>query len=795
MSQTQSVVEKTLQLPLDKNLKTNISYIKDVLEDSVDLVKRDFIFHDYQSLKAACFYTDGLTNTSAIEKLLEALQYEATKILDKITVLEREQFIKQLKENLIMNASLKEIKKVSEAIDAILVGDTVLLVDGSSEGLIISSKGFDARSVEEPMTEQVVRGPRDGFTENIRTNTALVRRRIRDPLFRIDAMQIGKKTKTDINIAYLKETVKPGLVDEVKKRLKKIEIDSVLESGYIEEFIEDAPLSPFPTVQSTERPDKVAGAILEGRVAIFIDNTPFVLVVPSYFWQYLQASDDYYSRYYTGSFFRLIRYIAFVISLTLPSLYVLLASFHQEMIPTPLALTIASGREVVPYPVLLEALIMETAFELMREAGLRMPKPVGQAVSIVGSLIIGQAAVQAGLVSPFMVIIVALTGIASFAIPNYAAAFSIRLIRFPLLLASGTLGLLGFAAAFSIIAIHAISLRSFGEPYLAPATPFQPSDQKDAVIRLPWWKMNKQPQLAEGEENREGDNQKPSPPKSAVNESVTTKATKQAEASKKEQQDNDEQSNYTDGSSSYIKKTENLAKQKNKHQNDEDSRTDNETPKSIKKEDNPEMNSAASKQNNDLVDVIKQTKDNKNTESADNATQKDSQKANENTLKKKQKHTITSNSPNNDADLVNAIKQGQHDNANSSSQKKETQTQDTKRKSTSFHSDDELLNNMKQPQRQDNNSATSHSNAVGQRQTNTNTSFNNDADLANNIKHDHTQGKKLTSSNDDVELANDLKKKQDNNLTEKEEASASSKRSQKGRPFKKPIKLGRKDKR
>lgn len=506
-------LQEKLQSYFDHNIDKNILKVKDVLEDSVDLIKRDFVFHPTIDVKAVCFYTDGLVNTKEIERAIESLQYKTTQIIKNSHVGKiKQDTAKNIKENLLSNSSLKKIKKMEEAIDGILSGDSLFFIDGSAEALVLSSKGWDARAVDEPTTEQVVRGPRDGFTENIRTNTALVRRRIRDPLFRIEKMNIGKKTKTDINIAYLKGTAKEELVQEVRNRLKKIKIDSILESGYIEELIEDAPLSPFPTIQSTERPDKVAAAILEGRVAIFVDNTPFVLVVPSYFWQYLQASDDYYSRYYTGTFFRIIRYIAFIISLTLPSLYVMLASFHQEMIPTPLALTIASGREIVPYPVLLEAIIMETSFELMREAGLRMPKPVGQAVSIVGSLIIGQAAVQAGLVSPFMVIIVALTGIASFALPNYAASFSVRMIRFPLLIASGTLGLLGFAAAFSILAIHAITIRSFGEPYLAPATPFKPSDQKDIVIRMPWWKMISQPQLAEGQENRESKKQIPNPP-------------------------------------------------------------------------------------------------------------------------------------------------------------------------------------------------------------------------------------------------------------------------------------------
>ncbi|WP_442595798.1 spore germination protein [Neobacillus sp. D3-1R] len=493
------------------HLDHNIEVIHNLLGDSVDIVKREFVFHGKKEIKAVCFYTDGLVNTQGVERLIEYLIYKTAESSRRNEMIHDSNFTEEMIKHLIVNPSIKVVKVVEDGIDGVLSGDTLIFLDGSNQPLLLSSRGWDTRSVSEPVTEQVVRGARDGFTENIRSNTALVRRRIRNPNFRLEAINLGKKTQTDINIAYIKGVVREGLVEEVKERLKKIKIDAILESGYVEELIADAPYSPFTTVQSTERPDKVAAEILEGKVAIFVDNTPFVLVVPTYFWQYLQASDDYYAKFYTGSFFRLVRYFAFIISLTLPSIYVMLASFHQEMIPTPLALTIASGREVVPFPVLLEALIMEIAFELMREAGLRMPKPVGQAVSIVGSLIIGQAAVQAGMVSPFMVIVVAVTGIASFAIPNYAASFSIRLIRFPLLLASGTLGLLGFAAAFSILAIHALSIRSFGESYLAPATPFQPSDQKDSIIRFPWWKMDKQPQLAEGKEERVADDSLPSP--------------------------------------------------------------------------------------------------------------------------------------------------------------------------------------------------------------------------------------------------------------------------------------------
>lgn len=545
----QSLTEKLegkFELRIDKNITT----VREILEQSVDLAQRDIIFHQQRKIHASSFYTDGLANTGQIDILMKSLLYKADKIHpDLEEVNNPSQFVDILKKTVMETASLKVISKISDGIDAILSGDTLMLIDHSEYAFVASTRGWDTRSVDEPQTEQVVRGPRDGFSESIRTNTALVRRRIRDPLFRIEGMQIGTKSKTDVNIAYLKGTVKEGLVDEVKARLERIKIDAILESGYIEELIEDAPFSPFSTIQSTERPDKVASAIYEGRVAIFTDNTPFVLIVPTYFWQFLQASDDYYTKYLSGSFFRLVRYLAFIISLTLPSIFVMLVSFHQEMIPTPLALTIASGRDVIPFPVLLEALTMEISFELMREAGLRMPKPIGQAVSIVGTLVIGQAAVQAGIVSPTMVIVVAVTGIASFAIPNSSAAFSIRLIRFPLLIAAGTLGLLGFAVVFAILALHAMSLRSFGESYLAPATPFKPSDQKDSVIRFPWWGMNKLPQLAQGEANRKiGNGQIPKPP----NEGNTAT---------NEQRDNEEkQQNKSPSSARFFKKI-------NKHRN------------------------------------------------------------------------------------------------------------------------------------------------------------------------------------------------------------------------------------
>jgi spore germination protein KA len=294
-------------------------------------------------------------------------------------------------------------------------------------------------------------------------------------------------------LIYLNGVAYEATVNEVKQRLLKINIDGVLESGYIEELIEDNSLSPFPQVDHSERPDKVSAAILEGRIAIVIDNTPFVLIVPAIFIQFIQSPDDYYERFPVGSLTRIVRLAAYFTSMTLPALYIALTSFHQEMIPTSLALSIAASREGIPFPSIGEAFIMEATFEILREAGLRLPKQAGQAVSIVGGLVIGQAAVEAGIVSQIMVIVVALTGISSFAIPAYHAAAAGRLIRFPLMILAAVLGLPGILAGLTIILIHLSGLRSFGINYLDPFTSPNVDQLKDAAVRAPWWTMFSRP--------------------------------------------------------------------------------------------------------------------------------------------------------------------------------------------------------------------------------------------------------------------------------------------------------------
>ena len=395
----------------------------------------------------------------------------------------------------------------------VLSGAAVLLVNGESSFISIDIKKYPHRDVPETESENVVRGPKEAFTESIATNTALLRSRVRNPNLVIEAITIGTATRTSVAMAYIRGIVNPDLVTEVKQRLNRINIDGVLEGGYLEEFIQDNPYSPFPQLGNTERPDRVVSTLLQGRVALFIDGTPFVLWMPARFSDLLQTPEDYYQHYIVGTAIRWLRYGGLFFSLALPSMYVAVTTFHQEMIPTKLLISLAAAREGVPFPAVVEALLMEATFEALREAGIRLPRAVGQAVSIVGALVIGQAAVSAGIVSPLMVIVVAVTGIASFTFPTYSFGLAIRVLRFPLMLFSATLGLFGLMTGILLLLIHLLSLRSFGAPYLSPIAPLNPSELKDVLVRAPWWEMDTRPrEFAKDNWVRQAPGMKPAPP-------------------------------------------------------------------------------------------------------------------------------------------------------------------------------------------------------------------------------------------------------------------------------------------
>lgn len=380
--------------------------------------------------------------------------------------------------------TVERTQRMGQVIRRLLNGYAIVLADAEDAAWTIKASGTKQRGLEEPSSEPVIRGPRDGFNEHIGTNIGLLRSRIKSPKLKTESFSLGEMTETEVVVAYLEGIAAAPLVEEVKARVKRIRVDGILDSGYVEEFIEDLPYSPFPQVHSTERPDVVAAELLEGRIAILVDNTPFVLIVPMTLWTGLQASEDYFVRWPIATFVRWIRFLFVFIAIFAPPLYVAVTTYHQEMIPTNLVLSIASSRENVPFPAFIEALLMEIIFEALREAGIRLPKQIGQAVSIVGALVIGQAAVEAGIISAPVVIIVSITGIAAFTIPRYSFANGVRLLRFPMLLLAGSLGLYGIVLGFLGILVHLSALRSFGVPYF---TPVSISGLKDILYRSPIW--------------------------------------------------------------------------------------------------------------------------------------------------------------------------------------------------------------------------------------------------------------------------------------------------------------------
>ncbi|ARA84407.1 spore germination protein [Bacillus paralicheniformis] len=493
-------------------LAENLSVIKEITGNSADVVIRKLKTGADEKIELAVVYVGGITDEKAIHDfLLESIMSSEE--------LAKKEYGRDVLETIAGDAvalgGVEKEKRLNKMLESLMAGDTIILAEGTETAVITTTKGGEKRSIKEPENQQAFRGSREGFIESLDTNISLVRRIIKNPNLWVEKMTMGSVTKTDVAIMYINGVCDPKTVKEVKKRMAGIEIDSILESGYIEQFIEDAVFTTFPTIYHTERPDMVAGNLLEGRIAIFVDGTPFVLLVPAVFIQFFQSVEDYYSRFDIATFIRFLRVLIFFISLIAPAVYVGATTFHQEMIPTELLIVIAAQREIVPFPAVVEALIMEISFEILREAGIRLPKAIGSAVSIVGAIVIGQAAVQAGIVSPAMVIVVAITAISSFATPSFAMAISARLVRFFFILAAATTGFYGIILGLIIMFVHLCSLRSFGVPYMTPFAPFILKNWGDSIVRLPWWTHEKRPELI-GNDNkvRQGEYQKPNPPES-----------------------------------------------------------------------------------------------------------------------------------------------------------------------------------------------------------------------------------------------------------------------------------------
>ncbi|RRJ67680.1 spore germination protein [Paenibacillus oralis] len=486
------------------SLQENDILLHQALGGSTDLVKKKLILGTNTEL--ALFYIDGLVDTGILHNsILYSLTERGFSENDDPEKLDAEQKLQLLKDNTLMAGDVKEITDYDKLLHDLLSGCIILLLDGANIALRIALPGWEDRNVGEPSSQSVVRGPMEGFTERLRTNTALIRRKIKDRHLWLETFQIGKVTQTDVAIMYLDNVVNAEIVNEVKRRLNKIDTDSILESGYIEEFIQDTAITPFPTIYNSDRPDTIAAGILEGKVAILVDGTPFVLLVPSFFLNFFQSAEDYYQRADISTLLRVIRYLAFIIAMLAPALYVAITTYHQEMIPTTLVISLAAQRETVPFPAFVEAMLMEVVYEVLREAGVRIPKNIGQAISIVGTLVIGQAAVEAGFISSAMVIIVSVTAISSFVLPEMGMSIAVRIIRFALMGLGAFMGLYGILFGLFIIVLHLAGLRSFGMPYMSPIGPFIQSDLKDSVFRFTWPKLTTRPQQTRPSDmNRQG---------------------------------------------------------------------------------------------------------------------------------------------------------------------------------------------------------------------------------------------------------------------------------------------------
>lgn len=484
-----TATSKNTKIDVSPILKDNREQILNIFSNCSDLIIREIKIANDPTCSAIIIYLNNMIESSVIEETI--IKRLSNKNQEPSFPPNSKEYSKYLL-GIMDKDVFQDINKVA---NSILSGKLALFVDGLSEGMTVSVTKPPGRSISEPSVESVIRGPREGFTESISTNIVLIRKKIKSPNLKTESLIIGRETKTDVVITYMDNISNKKIVDEVRKRLKKIDIDGVLGANYIKEYIDDSPLLGFPTMFSSERPDVIAANLLEGRIAILVDGTPVVFTVPAIFFEFFESSEDFYIAYIPATINHWIRYISFILTLTLPAAYIAITSFHQELLPTSLLVTFVKSRAGVPYPALLECLLMLFSFEILREAGTRMPRAVGQAISVVGALVLGQAAVEAGLVSTPMVIMIAITAVSSFTVPHTDMVLAVTFPRFILLLLSGFLGLLGLTCGLIILFLILISIRSFGVPYMAPLAPFIKTSFPDIIARLPIWSTYRRPWL------------------------------------------------------------------------------------------------------------------------------------------------------------------------------------------------------------------------------------------------------------------------------------------------------------
>lgn len=461
-----------LSCSLEKN-KQNFERLFDRCDD---FVKRDFIL--MRNRKACIYYFESIVSSENISRfilewLMEPMDTCVIKTAEKI------------KNKFLPSHEVKITKNTGDLLKAIYDGDCIILIDGIAEALIVNVRTSNGRMVGSPQIEVSAIGPQEGFVEDIHLNLALLRKRIKTSKFKIEFSIKGCITKNTFAIMYIEGIANPEFIDELKKRIERIDTDGVIDTGHLRRFISDNKFTPFPQEILTERPDRCVNHLLEGRVVVMMDGSPFALIYPSLFIDLIKSADEAYMSYYMAMFLLFLRFVAFLISTFGAALYIALTVFNPGMIPTQLLITIASSRAGVPFPAFIEAFIMEFTFEILREANIRIPKPIGPSISIVGGLVIGQSIVQAGIVSQAMIIVVALTAISAFAVPGYTTNPALRLIRFPFMIAASFLGMYGIISLFVVLLIHMASIRSVGVPYLSPLAPLNLKDIQNTLLHGP----------------------------------------------------------------------------------------------------------------------------------------------------------------------------------------------------------------------------------------------------------------------------------------------------------------------
>ncbi|MBE3576307.1 MAG: spore germination protein [Limnochordales bacterium] len=430
-------------------------------------------------------FIDGLVKRSTVSRaVVIPISHLLTNARDRAWGLVS---LETVQNSVVTATTVHDTADLDALITSLLDGGALILSNLWDQALVTSVRGFETRRIKQPQMEAVTRGPKEGFTENLRTNTALIRRRLRTPKLVFERVRIGTESNTGVVIAWLRDVVNQEVLAEVRQRLARIEMDAVLTAGYLEEWLEDNPFSPFPQLGHTERPDVAAAALLNGRVVIMVDGTPTTLLVPVALTYLLHAADDYYHDPWIASLTRSLRYVSAIVAFFLPAMSVVLFSFQPELIPTPLLLSLIRARETVPYPVALEVGLHFLIVLTLLEANVRMPRPVGAALTIVGGVVIGRAAIESGLMSASIVIVGSTTLLATLTIPTYSLGTALRWLALAMVLPASILGLAGVLFSALAILIHLCGLRSFGLPYLTPYAPLLWADAADSVFRSPLW--------------------------------------------------------------------------------------------------------------------------------------------------------------------------------------------------------------------------------------------------------------------------------------------------------------------